>query len=99
MAVLVEALSVIFRRACIVERDPGGWEGFVSNCVNQNLCADTDLVRVGFMTPADVGAFVEHMELNGLIFEHGGIPIDLVVVDQHIRPTMPCLGLILAIEM
>ena len=58
MAVLVEAISVVVRRDAIGARYPGGWRGFLSIVPNSTLCADDDLVRVGFMAPPDVEAFI-----------------------------------------
>ena len=54
MAVLVEAISVIVRAAAIHQKYPGGWEAFKRIIPNQTLCADNELVRIGFMTPDDV---------------------------------------------
>jgi hypothetical protein len=49
MAVLVEALSVIVRREAIVRKDSGGWSAFVAAVSNETFCADSELVRVGFI--------------------------------------------------
>jgi hypothetical protein len=72
MAVLVEAISVIVRRARLEAIYPGGWEGFVRDCPNRTLCADANLVRVGFMTPAGVQEWVERLTAAGLEFIRDG---------------------------
>lgn len=90
MAVIIEGISVVVRRARIEESYPGGWDQFVADCPNQTLCADHDLARVGFMTPIDVEAFVRHLEQSGLIFTRAGKAADIVVVDQLRGPTGPC---------
>jgi len=83
MAVLVEAISVVVKRASIEARYPGGLDAFVKNAPNRTLCADTALVRLGFMTPADVEAFVKSLEARGLRYLVKGKARDLVVVDQQ----------------
>ncbi len=90
MAVLVEGISVIVRRAAIDAHFPGGWNGFARNAPNRTLCADADLARVGFMSPDDVKSFVQDLERHGLKFSDGKLAVDLVVVDQVMGPTIPC---------
>lgn len=90
MAVLVEAISVVVRRARIDELWPGGWNAFAAHCPNQTLCADRDLARIGFMTPSDVERFVDSLRGHGLLFQQGREAIDLVIVDQMRGPTTPC---------
>jgi len=90
MAVLVEAVSVIIRRNRIVSQYPGGWKGFVADCPNGTLCADSDLARVGFMTPADVESFCHRLERCGLLFMRDGSAIDFSTVDQLRGPITHC---------
>ena len=89
MAVLVEAISVIVRRPAIAERFNGGWPAFQRAIPNATGCYDDDLARVGFMTPADVEAFVSELEAGGLIFRREGKAGDFAVVDQLRGPTVP----------
>ena len=89
MAVLVEAISVIVRRDAIDKRFQGGWREFENVVPNCTLCADDELVRVGFMSPPDVEAFVRHLEKGGLTFVKNGQAVDIAVVDQMRGPTMP----------
>jgi len=89
MAVLVEAISVIVRRDAIAARFAGGWRQFLTIVPNSTLCSDEDLVRVGFMSPPDVEAFVRRLEMGGLTFAHDGQSVDIAVVDQMRGPTMP----------
>jgi len=51
---------------------------------------DSKLARIGFMTPVDVGSFVDYLEKNGLVFILNGKAEDIVVVDQFKGPTVPC---------
>jgi hypothetical protein len=82
MAVLIEAISVVIRADALLEKFPGGWDGFKTIVPNQTLCADDEIVRVGFMSPQDVESFVDKLESNGLEFLRSGEAIDIAVVDQ-----------------
>jgi hypothetical protein len=90
VAVLVEAISVVIRRAKIASLYPGGWDSFVADCPNATLCADLDLARIGFMTPMDVEWFCQHLEARGLVFLRDGRAVDFAMVDQLRGPTTPC---------
>lgn len=89
MAVLVEAISVIVRRPAIAERFKGGWPAFQRAIPNATGCYDDDLARVGFMSPAEVEAFVSVLEAGGLIFRRDGQAVDIAVVDQLRGPSVP----------
>ncbi|MES0336979.1 MAG: hypothetical protein SFH39_11595 [Candidatus Magnetobacterium sp. LHC-1] len=67
-----------------------GWEGFQRIVPNNTLCFDDDLIRVGFMSPQDVKAFVYQLEELGLTFLQGDKAIDFAVVDQLHGPTIEC---------
>lgn len=90
MAVLVEAISVVVRADAIHRRFRGGWDEFYQGVTNKTLCADSELARVGFMTPADVEAYVKDLERNGLRYLRWGKAKDIVVVDQIRGPAAPC---------
>ncbi len=90
MAVLVEGISVIVRRDAIESRYRGGWDAFVADVPNATLCADDEIARVGFMHPADVEAFIEGLQVEGLHFLEGGKAIDVAVVDQQRGLTTEC---------
>lgn len=93
MAVLVEALSVIVKRASIDAIWQGGWSAFQRVVPNSTLSSDQHLVRVGFMAPADVIAFVVQLEAGGLVhqkdYDRIADAVDMVVVDQFTGPTTP----------
>lgn len=89
MAVLVEAISVIVRCDAINAWFQGGWSEFIDYVPNSTLCTDEDIARVGFMSPADVEAFVEFLERGGLTDIRNGEFIDIAVVDQMSGPTLP----------
>lgn len=90
MAVLVEAISVVIRADSIIERYPGGWDTFARQAPNATMCADGEVVRVGFMSPDDVKAYVDVLAAAGIVYLGGGKAIDLVVIDQLRGPAMPC---------
>src|ERR1035438_501158 len=90
MSVLVEGISVIIRANAIHEKFPGGWEEFKHIVPNKTLCADNEIVRVGFMTPDDVESFVFKLEIAGLEFLRDGVAIDIAVVDQMKGLTSMC---------
>jgi len=65
MAVLCEAISVVIRRDSIDAFYKGGWAAFQNDVPNKAMCTDEELVRVGFMSPDAVGAYIEKLEANG----------------------------------
>ena len=83
MAVLIEGISVVIRRSAIMDKFPGGWEGFLSDVPNQTLCADDELARVGFMIPADAESYIKRLERFGLRYLVDGLAVDVVVADQQ----------------
>lgn len=83
MAVLVEGISVIVRINAIEEKYPGGLESFEKECPNETFCADGELARVGFMTPADTKKFVSTLNSLGIVYREGGKAVDIVVADQQ----------------
>ena len=90
MAVLVEAISVIVKTSVIESKYPDGNESFLADVPNQTLCADGELARVGFMTPDDVGVFIDILEAKGLVHLNGSEAVDIVVADQQSGFTTPC---------
>lgn len=90
MAVLIEAISVVIRADAIQNKFPGGWEGFNHIAPNQTLCADNEIVRVGFMSPQDVESFVNRLQNHGLEFLRAGEAIDIAVADQMRGLTSQC---------
>jgi len=90
MAVLIEGISVVIRAEVLLKKFPDGWDGFKKIVPNETLCADNEVVRIGFMMPQDVELFVKKLERNGLVFLKGGQAIDLAVVDQIRGPTSKC---------
>lgn len=90
MAVLAEAISVIMRCETIETRYPGGWEGYVKDAPNKNLCTDGRLARVGFMSPYDATSFVSRLEQLGFEFVRDGKAVDVCVVDQLQGPASRC---------
>ncbi len=90
MAVLIEAISVVIRADALLAKFPGGWDAFKAIIPNQTLCADNEIVRVGFMTPQDVEVFTDKLQKAGLVFLRAGNAIEVAVVDQMRGSTMQC---------
>ena len=90
MAVLVESISVIIKAESIHQKYPGGWEAFREIVPNQTLCADNELVRIGFMTPTDVESFISKLQSAGLVFSITGEASDIAVADQMRGFTTKC---------
>lgn len=89
MAVLCEAISVLVRAERALAAF-GSFDAFKRVVPNETLVADNELMRVGFMVPDDVKAFIDILERQGLAYVLGGQAIDLVVVDQMRGPMAPC---------
>ena len=90
MAVLIEAISVVIRADVLQERYPGGWDAFARAAPKQTLCADGELVRIGFMSPSDVEIYVTSLREHDILYQEQGKARDLVVVDQMRGPLVAC---------
>ena len=88
MAVLVEAISVIVRMDRLDA--VGTWDDFKALLPNDTLCADTELVRVGFTSPAEARGFVDLLQSHGLRFNESGPAVDIVICDQQRGFTTEC---------
>lgn len=90
MAVLVEGISIVIRAEAVAEKFPGGWDALQTNPPNGTLCADGELVRLGFMAPPDAAAYGQWLERFGIRYLVNGRAADLVVADQRTGFTAPC---------
>ena len=90
MAVLIEAISVVIRADALLAAYKDDWDAFKHTVPNRTMCADGELVRVGFMSPEDVEGYVRKLSEAGLIYLDHGAAKDLVVVDQMRGPLVPC---------
>ena len=63
-----EIIFIIQSPKSIIEKYPGGWENFKAEILNDTLCADGELIRIGFMTPNDVKAFIGDLEHHDIIY-------------------------------
>ena len=72
MSIVIEAISVVVPIAVLESKYPGGAARYESDCPNGTYCADEHLSRIGFMVPADVRAFVEHLSHLGLVHQDEG---------------------------
>ncbi len=90
MAVLIEGISLIIKLEVIQIQYPGGWEQFKTDVPNQTLCCDSEIARVGFMSPEFIEKYVHFLESKGLVFQRDGKTIDMAVVDQQRGFTISC---------
>ena len=90
MAVLIEGISVLVRVSAISAKYPGGSDAFRQVVRNSTYCADSDLARVGFMTPMDTERFVKQLQQLGFVHLNNESAADIVVVDQVQGPLSTC---------
>ena len=90
MAVLIEAISLVIRGDALLAVFENDWQAFTRTVPNATLCADGELVRIGFMTPEDARHYVETLESRGLRYLEAGQAKDMVVVDQLRGPLVKC---------
>ncbi len=90
MAVLIEAISIVIRADALIAAYPGGWDSYVRDVPNATMCADNELVRIGFMSPVDAESYIKTLSTYGLEFLVDGKARDLAVVDQLKGPLAPC---------
>ena len=90
MAVLVEGISVLVRKDSIEKKAAGGEARFRLLIPNATYCDDGQLARVGFLSPAEVGTFIDELEEVGLSLAEEGKFVDIAVCDQQRGPTMEC---------
>jgi len=88
MAVPIEAISVVIRANRLLAAFGDDWDAFRRTVPNQTLCADGELVRVGFMTPSE--GYAKLLESHGLRYLRDGGGEDIVVVDQLRGPVVAC---------
>lgn len=82
MSVLVEAITVIFRNATADQLIQGGVSSIRNNPPNGTFRTDGKVSAVGFMTPEDVGHFVEQLKQVGFRHIERGKIADIAVCDQ-----------------
>ena len=90
MAVLVEGISVILRRAVCDAVLPGGWSAFAAQQRFAMLSTDDEIARIGFKDSVQVEACVRYLVDAGLKFVEDGTAVDMAVVDQLAGVTTPC---------
>ena len=90
MAILVEALCVIVRRSTINEKYPGGWEKFDADHRTLPLCADDQIMRLGFTSPLEMRSFIRELEKFGFAYLKDRKSADIAIVDQSRGFMAPC---------
>lgn len=82
MAVLIEGISVLIKADRLLEAFRDDWNSFKATVPNSTLCADGELVRIGFMSPTEAEEYVSLLSAYGLRYIVDGTARDLTVVDQ-----------------
>lgn len=90
MAVAIEFLSVIVRKAAAEEKYPGGLDGFARLDLG-NYLEDEHLVRIGFMSSRDAWAFADELQSAGLRCSNDR-ESDIAVISRPNGPTPPWLS-------
>lgn len=94
MAILIEGISVVVRRAAVEATYPGGWDAFLDAVPAQRFCADDELACIGFDTTEEAEEFCTALAESGLRFSDGeegdaGEEADVAVVDQFDGVILP----------
>jgi tetratricopeptide (TPR) repeat protein len=90
MAILIEAFTVIVRKATLQAKYPGGVEALQRACPNNTGCGDEHLFRAGFMVADDARTFVARLAEAGLTPEKDGVSEDVAIVSQFTGPFKAC---------
>jgi len=81
LAVALECINVIVRKAAVERRFPGGLDGFARHeLIGVTLAEDDHLMRVGFMSGSDAFRFVTELEAAGLLYREEDDSSDVAVV-------------------
>ena len=72
MAVFCDFISIIIRKDSIDKYFPGGWTRFVLELPNYSMATDGEVVRVGFMNPADTLIYLDFLKGEGLQYRQSG---------------------------
>ncbi|MFS2316347.1 hypothetical protein RMQ97_00290 [Maricaulis sp. D1M11] len=90
MPVLVEALTIIVRKAAVEALPDGGerLDGRLKGTPSQRN--DGELYACTLVTPEDVQAFAKSLEDEGLVLVEDKKARDFCIVDQNDGPTLPC---------
>jgi hypothetical protein len=90
MAILIEAINVVFQLGTLRERYPGGLASFEEDVPNRSFCADDHLARVGFLQQPEMEAFADRLDELGFCAIIDGKCADFAIVDQVHGPIAPC---------
>jgi hypothetical protein len=71
VAVLTDMYSVVVQASTLRTQYPGGVDSYAAQCPNRTFCSDGEVCRVGFMSWADVKAFMESLRRFDITLETG----------------------------
>ena len=95
MSVLIEALSLIVPRKVLDISYPGGIDAYLSDALANGVqfryaLADEQLTVMSFLDRSAATPVVERLRALGVIHVDDDMAIEMVFLDQHHGPTMPC---------
>jgi len=90
MSVLIEGINVVIRRSAVEARVPDGVDGLAEAAAEAARCADTHLVRFGFLDGESADRFLEHLDQLGFRIDDGNQFLEAAVVDQVYGLPLPC---------
>lgn len=90
MAILIEGLTVVIRKAALDQKFNGGAKRFETGMAEDIHCSDADLFCLHLSSPEEVGALIGWCEDQNLTFMREGKCIDIVVIDQRTGVTTNC---------
>lgn len=94
MAVVVEALTLVVRRAALDASYPGGADAYLEDLTGRGrsarwACADEHLAAASYYTP-DIAHKIRSLMEYGFVYEDNGTCVDLTVIDELTGPVVPC---------
>jgi hypothetical protein len=95
VSVLIEAVSLVVRRAALDVRYPGGMHGFLHDLRApkhraHRTCVDSHLVSVSFLLPHHATLVANSLTAHGLMHIDDDRCIEFAIVEHACRPKMSC---------
>ena len=85
----------MIRRVTLNVSYPGGADAYLEAAAAEEsparlACADDELTSVSFLSPNDAARWMEALAAFGIVHVADDACVDIVCVDQHVGPTLPC---------
>jgi hypothetical protein len=86
MSLLIEGISIVTKKAIIMDKYRGGLGQYIEDCPNSSFCADEHLTAIMFQTLDDAYRWIRRLEIHGLTFIKKGHFADIAMVEKFIGP-------------